>query len=196
MLCNTLYFLVFRKELASLEEKYRLVCLKDEIQKKYFKREESKAIFWQVASAVESEQETLMAVNKQIQAAADEVRQRLDKRYIPVVVDQGIDEDLVRKAFNERFEDLLLRELREEVPYLLPPEQRGKFHDPDWDKRDDPVPVWITVVHLFFMGWTIINAHYPQLFIPGMLFFVGFATVTESFQNRVNLKRRCWSGSF
>ena len=52
--------------------------------------------------------------------------------------------------------------------------------------------------HFLFVGLMKIatNAHYPQLFIPGMLFFLGFATVTESFQNRVNLKPALLVGFF
>ena len=68
--------------------------------------------------------------------------------------------------------------------------------DPDWDMRDDPVPVWVTIVHVFFMVWTILNAHHPQLFIPGLLFFLGFAQVTKPFQNRVDLKPALLVGFF
>ena len=68
--------------------------------------------------------------------------------------------------------------------------------DPDWDKRDDPVPAWVTIVHVFFMAWTILNAHHPELFIPGMLFFLGFAQVTNPFQNRVDLKPALLVGFF
>ena len=86
--------------------------------------------------------------------------------------------------------------MRRGLPALLPDEQRGPFNDPDWDKRDDPVPVWVTIVHIFFMGWTILNAHHPELFIPGMLFFLGFAEVTKPFQNRVDLKPALLVGFF
>lgn len=36
-----------------------------------------------------------------------------------------------------------------------------------------PIPAWVTVVHLGFMAWTVVNAHYPALFIGGFLFFLG-----------------------
>jgi hypothetical protein len=112
------------------------------------------------------------------------------------MVDTGADEGLVRKAFDERFQEIKLRALREDIPHLLSPEERGQFRDPDWDERDDPVPTWVTIVHLCFMGWTIITAHYPQMFVAGMLFFLGFAIVTESYQNRVNLKPALLVGFF
>jgi hypothetical protein len=196
LLSNALYFLVFRKELARLEEKSMLVRLKDEIQQKYLIRMDMDARFQKFAQAVNAEQGTMAAVDRKIQELADEVRQRLERHYIPQLVDKGIDEELVRKAFQQRFERIKLRAIRRALPALLPDDQRGVFNDPDWDRRDDPVPAWITIVHVFFMAWTILNAHHPELFIPGLLFFLGFAEVTKPFQNRVDLKPALLVGFF
>jgi len=196
LLSNGIYFWVFRKEINTLEQKYMLVRLKDEIQEKYLKRKDMDARFEKLVREVEAEGRTLSAFDDQIQKVANEVRQRLEKRYIPELVAKGIDQDLVRQAFSQRFEEIKLRAMRRGLPALLPDEQRGPFQDPDWDKRDDPVPVWVTIVHVFFMAWTIFNAHHPELFIPGMLFFLGFAEVTKSFQNRVDLKPALLVGFF
>jgi hypothetical protein len=196
LISNGLYFLVFRREMIRLEEKSMLVRLKDEIQEKYLKRRDLDARFEELVRAVDSEQGTLIAVDEQIQKVADEVRLRLEKRYIPELIDKGVDQDLVQQAFRQRFEEIKLRAMRRGLPALLAPEQRGTFMDPDWDKRDDPVPVWMTIVHVFFMAWTILNAHHPELFIPGMLFFLGFAQVTKPFQNRVDLKPALLVGFF
>jgi Na+/H+ antiporter NhaD/arsenite permease-like protein len=46
------------------------------------------------------------------------------------------------------------------------------------------------------MAWTILNAHHPELFIPGILFFLGFAEVTKPFQNRIDLKPALMVGFF
>ena len=54
----------------------------------------------------------------------------------------------------------------------------------------------MTVVHVCFLGWTIFTAHYPPLFISGMLFFLGFAIVTDAYQNRINLKPALLVGFF
>ena len=196
LLSNGIYFWMFRKEINTLEQKYMLVRLKDEIQEKYLKRKDMDARFEKLVREVEAERRTLSAFDDQIQKVANEVRQRLEKRYIPELVAKGIDQDLVRQAFSQRFEEIKLRAMRRGLPALLPDEQRGPFQDPDWDKRDDPVPVWVTIVHVFFMAWTIFNAHHPELFIPGMLFFLGFAEVTKSFQNRVDLKPALLVGFF
>jgi len=79
---------------------------------------------------------------------------------------------------------------------MLPEKDRAEFLDPDWDKRDDPVPAWITLVHVLFMVWTIINAHYPELFILGFLFFLGFALVSTQHQNRIFLRPALLVGFF
>ena len=196
LISNGLYFLLFRGEMARLEEKFTLVKLKDDIQQHYLQRRDMDAKFDKLVKEVDEELGTLAVVDAHIEKVAEELQRRLEERYIPDLIEKGIDEGLVRQAFSERFEEIKLREMRRAFPALLPPEKRGIFKDPDWDKRDDPVPLWVTVVHIFFMAWTIVNAHYPALFIPGMLFFIGFAQVTEPFQNRIDLKPALLVGFF
>ncbi len=58
------------------------------------------------------------------------------------------------------------------------------------------MPAWVTLVHVVFMGWTIVNAHHPEFFVPGLLFFLGFAQVTSPYQNRVDLKPPLLVGFF
>jgi hypothetical protein len=121
---------------------------------------------------------------------------RLRDRHLSSIVKEGLDQSMVREAFEQRFEEIRLREMRKSLPGLLPENERPQFRDPEWDSRDDPVPVWVTLVHVFFMIWTIVNAHYPTLFIPGLLFFLGFAQVTAPFQNRIDLKPALLVGFF
>ncbi len=59
-----------------------------------------------------------------------------------------------------------------------------------------PIPAWVTLVHLLFMAWTVVNAHYPALFVGGFLFFVGFARATAPFQSRLDLKAPLLVGFF
>ncbi len=70
---------------------------------------------------------------------------------------------------------------------------------PDEDAAGEsllPVPVWIVVVHLAFMAWTVVNAHYPALFIGGFLFFLGFARATAAYQSRVEMRSPLLVGFF
>ena len=59
-----------------------------------------------------------------------------------------------------------------------------------------PLPAWIIIVHVCFMAWTVVNAHYPALFIGGFLFFLGFTRATASYQSRVDLKAPLLVGFF
>ncbi len=59
-----------------------------------------------------------------------------------------------------------------------------------------PVPAWIVAVHLLFMAWTVVNAHYPALFLGGFLFFLGFARATASYQSRLDLRSPLLVGFF
>ena len=65
-----------------------------------------------------------------------------------------------------------------------------------WSDRTDPVPVWITIVHLLFLAWTVFTAHYPALFMGGFLFFLAFSTATEHHQNPLSLKPAILVGFF
>jgi hypothetical protein len=59
-----------------------------------------------------------------------------------------------------------------------------------------PVPPWVTAVHMLFVAWTVVNAHYPALFIGGFLFFLGFARATAAYQSRVELRTPLLVGFF
>ena len=59
-----------------------------------------------------------------------------------------------------------------------------------------PIPMWITLMHLGFIAWTVANAHYPVLFIGGFLFFVGFTRATAAYQTRLEIKTPLLVGFF
>ena len=58
------------------------------------------------------------------------------------------------------------------------------------------VPHWVIVVHVLFMAWTVLNAHYPALFLAGFLFFLGFVKATSPYQAEVALKAPLLVGFF
>lgn len=196
MLSNGLYFAFFRKELMRLEEKFALVSLKEEIQENYMKRRDMDAMFDDIARELNRKSGTRQTIETEIQKVEQAVKLRLEEHYLPKLIQKGVQLDLIQQAFKERFEEVKLRQMRRAFPALLPRHQRGPFIDPDWDNRDDAVPIWVTAVHLLFMAWTILNAHHPELFIPGILFFIGFSQVTQPYQNRINLKAPILVGFF
>ena len=59
-----------------------------------------------------------------------------------------------------------------------------------------PVPWWVTLVHLAFMAWSVVNLHYPALLIGGFLFFLGFARATTAYQSAVDIKTPLLVGLF
>jgi hypothetical protein len=200
MISNMVYFFIFRKEFQKLQENFTLRLLKDEIQEKYLSSRELDTEFYNIEAAVDEELGFAQAIDQRLKELIEKIKNRLADRlrdrHLSSIVREGLDQSLVREAFEQRFEEIRLREMRKSLPGLLPEHERPIFRDPEWDNRDDPVPGWVTLVHLFFMSWTIVNAHYPALFIPGLLFFLGFSQVTAPFQNRIDLKPALLVGFF
>jgi len=58
------------------------------------------------------------------------------------------------------------------------------------------VPVWITVVQLGFLAFTVGVAHHPPLFIGGFLFFLAFSQATAHHQGRMDLRSPLLVGFF
>ena len=46
------------------------------------------------------------------------------------------------------------------------------------------------------MAWTVVNSHYPALFLGGFLFFLGFVRATAAYQSRLDLKAPLLVGFF
>ncbi len=64
------------------------------------------------------------------------------------------------------------------------------------DAHDPPVPAWITTIHILFLFWTVINSHYPALFIGGFLFYIAFTKATEHHQAELALRPALLVGFF
>ncbi len=80
---------------------------------------------------------------------------------------------------------------RRELLSLRPPDATGGLQP-----ATTRAPAWIVTVHLAFMVWTVINAHYPALFLGGFLFFLGFAKATAPHQSALDLKAPLLVGFF
>ena len=79
--------------------------------------------------------------------------------------------------------------------FLRLTEQRGIL-EPDESAGEEPVPFWITAVHVAFLGWTVIVAHEPALFIGGFLFFLGFTLATTAYQDEIDMRSPMLVGFF
>jgi hypothetical protein len=196
LLSNGIYFLMFRKELNDLQAKFEYRRIQDDIRRVAMKREGIIAEWNVFAAEVERELGAIDIYMENTRKLTSEIKKRVASKIIPEVIAKGHNPDLVKEAFERRFEEIKMRKMREFLPGLLPPEMRPRFIDPEWDNRDDPVPYWITGFHVFFMVWTIVNAHHPQMFLAGLMFFLGFSVVTSPFQNRLDLKPPLLVGFF
>lgn len=63
-------------------------------------------------------------------------------------------------------------------------------------RPEEPVPAWVTAMHVGFLGFTVWMAHHPALFIGGFLFFLAFAQATAHHQSKVELKSPLLVGFF
>ena len=194
VISNSLYWYLFRNEFAALREKFAVRTLEEEILTTHLPREASERALTAMVAEVKAGQSAEIAATVD-QLVAD-VKQRLRELALKHTAKLGIDPEIASRAFEQRFEEIKLYRLQREFPHLLPPEQRAQFKDPAWDQREDGVPVWVMLVHVALMGWTIFNAHHPALFVPSLLLFLGFAVVTADYQNNVDLKAPLLVGFF
>ena len=186
LISNTVVFLLFRKELGFLEQKFELAQFKDELKETYFRSDHLKKDLQQA--------EKRIAEN--LQNEFNRVKEAAKESTLTLGCDGKSDCSFLEETFDQEFENLKIQQMSVSVPGLLPRDKRPKLVDPNWDTRSGDVPAWIIAVHVGFMVWTIINAHYPAVFVSGMLFFIGFAHVTWPFQNTVNLKPPMLVGFF
>jgi hypothetical protein len=61
---------------------------------------------------------------------------------------------------------------------------------------NDPIPIWVTVGHLIFLGLAVLCAHHPELIIFCLLFFIAFLEVTEDYQSKFSLRAPVLVGFF
>jgi Na+/H+ antiporter NhaD/arsenite permease-like protein len=64
------------------------------------------------------------------------------------------------------------------------------------EETRQPIPLHVTVTHLGFLAWTVLNAHHPSLVVIGALFFVAFIAATESHQEELSIRGPLLVGFF
>ncbi len=179
-LCNSLYLFLFRREFAGLEEAFALEQLKRDVERRVVTRRRVDDEFERLLARLEIDDE----LRDQADGVIDQIRARMEEETLPAMAEEGADPELIREAFEKRFAQVRLTRMQRYLPRLLPEADKPEFEDPDWDEREDPVPLWVTGVHLLLMVWTILNTHHAQVFVLGFFFFLGFAQITSPYQNR------------
>jgi hypothetical protein len=196
LLVNTAYYFVFRKDFAELEKKFEIVRLEDQVLADFFYRRKMETEWDDAITEVTRELKTREFFEEKVDAVTSRLKERLFPAYLERTTESGIEPELAERMFDKRFNELKLFRQRRELPITLASSTRAAFQDPDWDRREDPVPVWVTLIHVVFMMWTVMNAHHPALFVPGLLFYLAFAQVTSSYQNIISLKSPLLVGFF
>jgi hypothetical protein len=85
---------------------------------------------------------------------------------------------------------------RKELQSLERKRRSAALAKPATESAEADVPLWITLVQLGFVGWTVFVAHYPALFIGGFLFFLAFAQATGHHQRKLDLRAPLLVGFF
>jgi hypothetical protein len=80
--------------------------------------------------------------------------------------------------------------------WLIFRQELAKLSAPKEDGSERPIPIFITVVHLLFLAWTVAIAHHSALVVIGALFFVAFVTATEPHQEQVRIRGPLLVGFF
>ncbi|MEJ2370562.1 MAG: putative Na+/H+ antiporter [Gemmatimonadales bacterium] len=194
---NGIYWFVFRGELGRLQQAFHVRAVEEDVLEAHFPREHAEQALKAAVAAVQTDRDSLGAeIQLQIESFAAQVKERLWQDIQQDIQKLDAEPEVVQRAFERRYQQIKLARFREDYPHVLPKEQRAPFLDPAWDERDDRVPPWVVLAHVVFMVWTIVNAHEPALFVAGVLFFLGFASVTADFQNRIDLKAPLLVGFF
>ncbi len=65
----------------------------------------------------------------------------------------------------------------------------------DGDGKPDPM-IWKYIIHLVFLALVVVFAHHMVLFLGLFIFFLGFTTITETYQDKIKLKESLLVGFF
>jgi len=66
----------------------------------------------------------------------------------------------------------------------------------DEKEKRRPIPAPITIVHILFLIWTVVTAHYASMVVLGFLFFLAFVEATDRHQGIVRLRGPMLVGFF
>lgn len=189
---NLAYFFYFRKDLKELQGAYKIQSFKNYIQRRYLNRYEIEERLDNIEIEINHE----LGFTSNFDEVCDKIEGEIREHVISTLTEDEVAKYGIDEVIDDRFNDLKLGEMQKTIPGLLPNNLRPPYRDPNWDNREDKVPLWIMLVHLGFMIWTVVNAKEPVLFIGGFLFFLGFVQVTPNLQNRINLKPPLMVGFF
>lgn len=60
----------------------------------------------------------------------------------------------------------------------------------------DLIPLWVYLIHVLFLAWTVFTLQDPVLFIGGFLFFLAFVESTDRYQTKLKIRNPLMVGFF
>ncbi len=183
-LSTTTYYLLLKKDLRQLKSAYDNYLYKRYIQKLFISKKELEENFEQLEKIVDKRVSFTSELDAYSVILQESIKDLAKEKLTP----EECELYDIENAIDEKFNGIKYEEMCRTIPGLLPEDKKPVYLDPNWDQREDAVPSWIIIVHLFFLIWTVANAHEPVLFLAGFLFFLGFYQVTSFYQNRLDLK--------
>ena len=183
-LSTLVYYFYLRNDFKSMSKEYSQYRFKKYVQNKFISQKELEDNFDELAVLVSNNTNFYSELDSYSMILKERIKDIARKK---LSMNEVAELDIYN-AIEEKYEHIKLREFQRTVPGLLDPDLKPEYHDPHWDSREDNVPRWITLVHIGFLVWTIINVHNAVLFLGGFLFFLGFFQATSFYQNRLDLK--------
>src|SRR5690606_14507534 len=104
---NSVYFLIFKDQMAELEDKFAVRSLRDHIRATYLSRDMVEAEFDKVGGLINAQRQIFATVQQQVSTVAQEIRSRLLTTYLTEGLPQGVDRALACEAFDQRFNEIL-----------------------------------------------------------------------------------------
>ncbi len=65
-----------------------------------------------------------------------------------------------------------------------------------YQQQNEPIPFWLTLLHVFFLGLMVAFAHHPDVFFGVFMMFLGLVTATREYQDKLKLKEGLLVGFF
>ncbi len=183
-LSTLVYYLLVKKELKSMKKAYEDYKFKRYIQRRFISQKELEQSFTELEKLVDKR----VQFSSELDAYSFILKENIKELAQLKLTKEECERYDINNAIDEKFDGIVEEELQKSIPGLLNQRDESLYIDPHWDKREDIVPVWIMVVHVFFLIWTVVNAEEMVLFLAGFLFYLGFYQVTEFYQNRLDLK--------
>ena len=133
LLANSFYYLAFKKELIKLAQQFSMLMIKDKIQKKYLRQEDLETEFDKMECLVGDRLGFSVEFETRSKKIKEDIGKVMFERLQENFNTDEIPLNLVKEAYEQRFEEIRRRRMRKTIPGLMPEHERPVILDPEWD---------------------------------------------------------------